>query len=242
MPGLARVVGIFAIAVQILAESVLLPDGVSCRNNRLGVPCFVGLPSFRAKHPAPLLACHSGFHEHSSARLNLRFNHGVVGKFFPNSGHNFAVGRCRDVPSSLSLNMRSRRRPEDSSQENKKTAGPGGAAKKRMGEREHERVVIKFEEWAQFKEQLAQERVRDGSAWAGDEAQLKLMQERWNADRTSSASEDEDAMDVGDTNLPKWKTVRDRTSGDVYFWNVVRACVPPPPACLSPRCRLSRPP
>ena len=96
----------------------------------------------------------------------------------------------------------------------KRSAGPGGAAKKRMGERAFQESALRLEDWSKFKAQLALERKSEDYpvGWAGDAKDLKRMQAKWAERAESSAAEAEQDMGVTDTNVAEWKQACPRSA------------------------------
>jgi hypothetical protein len=88
-----------------------------------------------------------------------------------------------------------------------KAPGPGGAAKKRIGEKESQQSALRLEDWSKFKAQMALNRQADDYpvGWAGDPKDLKRRQALW-AERAAGPDQEKDEeMDVADTNVPAWK-------------------------------------
>ena len=111
----------------------------------------------------------------------------------------------------------------------KPKGGPMGKAKRRMLERIDEFEEKQEAQWSTLASRLQSERVE--GVWAADDPALAEKRKRWNADLTApsdgpdpdalgSAVDDQDAVDVMDTNDKNWKQVRDVSSGDIYFWNI----------------------
>lgn len=104
--------------------------------------------------------------------------------------------------------------------------GPLGKAKRRMLERIGEVEEQQEAQWTNLKGKLQQERVDD--VWAADDPALAEKRKRWNQDLTAPSSDMDDderdkefEMEVTSTNDADWKQVRDVSTGDIYFWNVV---------------------
>ena len=90
----------------------------------------------------------------------------------------------------------------------KKLTGPGGAAKKRMGQKEFQETALRLEDWSKFKAQLTLQRQADDYpvGWAGDPKDLKKKQALW-AEKLANPEEEEEELNVADTNIAEWKQV-----------------------------------